>query len=76
MSWVFLGADSVLKLKKPGSTGFQDFSTPAAQVQRPARRAACGASVVFETRRAVLGRLASVGIDPVSDADFRFGLGH
>ncbi len=31
MSWVFLGADSVLKLKKPVRTEFLDFSTLAAR---------------------------------------------
>lgn len=31
MSWVFLGTDSVLKLKKPVRTEFLDFSTLAAR---------------------------------------------
>lgn len=31
MSWVFLGDDTVLKLKKPVRTGFLDFSTLAAR---------------------------------------------
>ena len=46
MSWVFLGGDSVLKLKKPVRTEFLDFSTPAA------RQFNCGEEVRLNRRLA------------------------
>lgn len=44
MSWVFLGPDTVLKLKKPVKTSYLDFTTP------DARKADCEAEVTLNRR--------------------------
>jgi hypothetical protein len=44
ISWVFRGADTVLKVKKPVNLGFLDFST------REARRLACEQEVLLNRR--------------------------
>lgn len=66
-AWVFLGADTVWKVKKPVDFGFLDFTT----LER--RRAACDAEIALNSRLA-----ADVyrGVVPITrDAAGRHGLG-
>ena len=56
VSWVFLTEGEVFKVKKPVDLGFLDFSTPEA------RRRACEAEVVLNTR---LAAGAYLGVVPV-----------
>jgi hypothetical protein len=67
ISWVFLGRDRVLKVKKPVDLGFLDFRTLAA------RRVACEAEVALNRR---LAPDVYLGLVPVTrDASGRHALG-